>query len=304
MIRFDNRVAIVTGAGTGLGRAYALLLAARGARVVVNDIGGSVDGQGDGSATPAQAVVDEIKAAGGQALANFDSVADPAGAQRMVQSALDTWGRLDILINNAGILREGPLQGMSLDALEKVIGVHLMGTLYCTRAALVPMLKQRYGRIVLTSSASGLMGHADQSVYGAAKSAMLGLMNCVKLDCADTGVLINTVAPSADTRMSKGLIKHELARNMSPHLVAPMMAWFASEQCQETGQTVNACGGYFFKVALYKAAGAQFDPLEPITPEMIDAAWSDRIADLSAPEPYRGTLASLEPNLRRLGRLD
>ena len=146
------------------------------------------------------------------------------------------------------------------------------------------------------------MGHLDQSVYGAAKSAMLGLMNCVKLDCADSGVLINTVAPSADTRMSKGLIREELARNMSPRLVAPMVAWFASEQCTRSGETVNACGGYFFKVTLFKAPGVQFDPLQALTPEMVEGA-QDRIFDLSDPAPYRGTLASLEPNLRALGRI-
>ena len=301
MIRFDNRVAIVTGAGTGLGREYALLLAARGAKVVVNDIGGAVDGQG-GSARPAAAVVAEIKAAGGEAIANHDSVADPAGAQRIVDAALKTWGRLDILINNAGILREATLQGTSLDAIEKVIGVHLMGTIYCTRAALPAMVEQGYGRIVLTSSASGLLGRADQGVYAAAKSGMLGLMNCVKLDCKDSGVLINTVAPSADTRMSKGLIKDELARNMAPHVVAPMVAWFASESCTQSGEVVNACGGYFFKIAFYQSPGAQFDPQQPITLEMVDEAWP-RISDMTRLEPYRGTLASLEPSLRKLGRI-
>lgn len=302
MIRFDDRVAIVTGSGTGIGREHALLLGSRGCKVVVNDIGGAVDGQGGGSARPAAAVVQEIRAAGGQAIANHDSVSDPAGAQRIVDAALGEWGRLDILINNAGILREAPLQAMALDAIEAVVGVHLMGAIHCTQAALPVMLEAGYGRIVLTSSASGLLGHVDQSVYGAAKSGMLGLMNCVKLDCKDTGVLINTVAPSADTRMSKGLISEALARNMSPHLVAPMVAWFASEQCTQTGETVHACGGYFFKLALYKSQGVQFDPQQPVTLEMLADAWP-RIADMAALEPYRGSLASLEPNLRKLGRL-
>jgi len=301
MIEFDQRVAIVTGAGTGLGREYALLLASRGARVVVNDIGGAVDGAG-ASARPAASVVEEIRAAGGQAIANHDSVSDPASAQRIVDAALNTWGRLDILVNNAGILREAPLEKMALDAIEAVIGVHLMGTIHCTRAALVPMRERGYGRIVFTSSGSGLLGLASQSVYGAAKAAMVGLMNCVTLDCKDTGVLINTVAPSANTRMSQGLVKEELARNMPPHLVAPIVAWLSSEQCRETGQTINAFGGCFFKVALYKSMGAQFDPMEPITIEMVEKAWGD-ILDMSAPEPYRGTFASLEPGLRKLGRI-
>jgi NAD(P)-dependent dehydrogenase (short-subunit alcohol dehydrogenase family) len=301
MIRFDQRVAVVTGAGTGLGREYALLLGSRGARVVVNDTGGALDGAG-GSLGPAAAVAQEIRAAGGQAIANSDSVADAQGAQRIVDAALEEWGRIDILINNAGILREAPLERMAMDAIEAVIGVHLMGTLHCTRAALRPMIDSGYGRVVLTSSGSGLLGAAGQSVYGAAKSAMLGLMNCIRLDCKDTGVLINTVAPSAATRMSLGLVREELARHMAPHLVAPMVAWFASEQCRESGDTINAFGGCFFKVAMFKAAGAQFDPQEPVTLEMIDEAWP-RISDMTRPEPYRGTVASLEPGLRRLGRL-
>ncbi len=301
MIRFDDRVAIVTGGGTGLGREYALLLAARGAKVVVNDIGGAVDGQG-GSAQPAAAVVEEIRAAGGQAIPNHDSVADPAGAQRMVAAALQTWGRLDILVNNAGILRESPLEETSLESLEKVIGVHLMGAIYCTRAALPAMIGQDYGRIVLTSSGSGLLGYAGHSVYGAAKTGMLGLMNCVKMDCKNKGVHINTVVPSADTRMSKGLVKDEIARNMAPRLVAPIVAWFASERCTQSGEVVNAFGGYFFKIAFFKSPGAQFDPQAPITLEMIDRAWP-QISDMSNVEPYRGTLASLEPNLRKLGRI-
>ncbi len=302
MIRFDNRVALVTGAGTGLGREYALLLAQRGARVVVNDLGSSVGGDSPSSSQAAEAVVQEIRAQGGTAVANFDSVADADGAQRMVDAALNEWGRLDVLVNNAGILRESLLQDMPLDALRKVIDVHLMGTLYCTRAALVPMLAQSYGRIVLTSSASGLMGHVNQAVYGAAKSAMVGLMNCVKLSCTDKDVLINTVAPSADTRMSKGLIREDLARNMSPQLVAPMVGWFASEDCKMTGEVVNACGGYFFKIGYYKSQGVQFDPAEPIDLDMVGDAYP-RIADMSQLEPYRGTLASLEPSLRHIGRL-
>jgi NAD(P)-dependent dehydrogenase (short-subunit alcohol dehydrogenase family) len=302
MTRFDGRVAIVTGAGTGLGREYALLLASHGAKVVVNDLGGNVAGDAGVSSNAADAVVKEISARGGIAVASYDSVADPAEAQRMVDSALSIWGRLDILVNNAGILREGHLEDMTLNAMEQVIAVHLMGTLYCTRAALVPMLANNYGRIVLTSSASGLMGHVNQAVYGAAKSAMLGLMNCAGLSCAGKDVKINTVVPSADTRMSRGLIKEELARNMAPHLVAPLVGWFASESCARSGEVVNACGGYFFKIAFYKSPGVQFDPHEPITLEMIDAAY-ERIADMSRLEPYRGTLASLEPSLRQIGRL-
>jgi NAD(P)-dependent dehydrogenase (short-subunit alcohol dehydrogenase family) len=299
MIRFDDRVAVVTGAGTGLGREYARLLAARGARVVVNDLGGSVAGDG-GSAPPAESVAQEILAAGGHAIANCDSVADRDGAARIVEAALREWGRIDILINNAGIMREAPLDGIALDTIEIIVAVHLMGTLYCTRAALPAMREQGYGRIVLTSSGAGLTGLKGQSVYGAAKTAMLGLMNCMRFDLDGTGVLVNTVAPSAATRMSQGIIKEELARNMQPGLVAPMVVWLASEQCRDTGQLLTAAAGYYSKVAMYKSEGVQFDPTAAVTLEMFDSAWS-RIIATERVEPYRGTMASLENNLRKLG---
>jgi NAD(P)-dependent dehydrogenase (short-subunit alcohol dehydrogenase family) len=302
MVKFDGQVAVVTGAGTGLGREYALLLARRGARVVVNDLGGSVADDGTTSARAADAVVDEIRSAGGEAIASYDSVAEAKGAQSIIDAALVKWGQLDILINNAGILREGLLQEMSLDSIERVMAVHLMGTLYCTRAALIPMFERSYGRIVLTSSASGLMGNVNQAVYGAAKAGMVGLMNCVKLSAERQGVLINTVVPSADTRMSKGLIRDELARNMSPHLVAPMVGWYASSNCRTSGEVVNACGGYFFRIAYYKSRGVQFDPRRPITLEMIDEE-RDKISDMNGLEPYKGTIASLEPSLRQIGTL-
>jgi NAD(P)-dependent dehydrogenase (short-subunit alcohol dehydrogenase family) len=301
VIRFDGEVAIVTGAGTGLGRAYSLLLASRGARVVVNDIGGAVDGRG-ASSTPADRVVAEIGTTGGEATASYDSVATGEGAARLVQCAVDRYGRVDILINNAGILRESPLGAMSLGDLEAVIQVHLLGSLYCTRAALPLMLAQNYGRIVLTSSATGLVGHADQSVYGAAKAAMIGIMNCVKLDCRAANVGINTVVPSATTRMSKGLVAEDLAQYMAPEHVAALVAYFASRPCTRSGDIVHAIGGHFARIALFRAAGVQFDPVEPITIEMIEGAY-ERIADLSGAQPYRGTLASLEPNLRAMGRL-
>lgn len=301
MIRYDGDVAIVTGAGVGLGRSYARLLAARGARVVVNDIGGAVDGRG-ASASPANLLVEEITAAGGVAVANTDSVASADGASRLVQSAMDHFGKVDILINNAGILREGPLGSMSLDDLEAVVQVHLLGALYCTRAVLPGMLAQDYGRIVLTSSGSGLVGHVGQSVYGAAKSAMVGLMNCMTLDCRATNVRVNTVTPSATTRMSRGLVAEELARYMAPEHVAALVGFFASRACARTGDIVQAIGGHFSKVAFYRAKGVQFDPVDDITVEMVERAY-ERITDMADAEPYRGTLASLAPNLKAMGRL-
>ncbi len=302
MIRYDDRVTIVTGAGTGLGREYALLLGSRGAKVVVNDTGGAMNGRDGGSSSAAIAVVEEIRAAGGEAIASSDSVAEPASAQRIINVALNAWGRVDILINNAGILRTGPLQEMSLADIEAMVAVHFMGTLYCTRAALPLMIAQGYGRIVLTCSGVGLRGLADHSIYGATKSGMLGLMDSIKLDCKDNGVVINTVAPSAETRMSKDTIREELARHMSPRVVAPMVAWLASENCKQSGTLLSAGGGYFYKVAFYKGRGVQFDPAQPLTLEMIDENWPG-ICDMSQVEPFMGTLAGLEPNLRKLGHL-
>lgn len=302
MIRFDGRVAIVTGAGAGIGREYALLLAARGAKVVVNDLGAAPDGSGSNSTLPAEAVASEIREAGGEAIANTDSVADLQGAHSIVSTAVQTWGRLDILINNAGILREGRFDEMDDQAIHALMGVHLLGPIYCVRAALPVMLKQQYGRIVLTSSGSGMLGRAGHSIYGTTKTAMLGLMNCLNLDYKSTGVLVNTIVPSAETRISKGLVQPEVARHMSPRLIAPMLAYLASEHCTQTGEVINAFGGYFFKASLLQSPGVQFDPQSEITPEMIEQAWP-RIVDMSEPMPYRGTIASLEPNLRKLGRL-
>ncbi|MGF7159279.1 NAD(P)-dependent dehydrogenase (short-subunit alcohol dehydrogenase family) [Rhodoligotrophos appendicifer] len=301
MIRFDNRVALVTGAGAGLGRSYALLLAARGAKVVVNDLGTSVKG-GERSSAAADAVVDEIRHAGGEAVANYDSVAEPDGAAGMIDMAVRDFGRLDILINNAGILRESPLAEMTLEDMRQVLDVHLMGTILCTQAALRVMLPQNYGRIVLTSSGSGLVGNLRQSVYGAAKAGMIGLMNCVRLDHAQSQVTINTVVPSAATRMSAGLLWETIERHMKPELIAPLVAWLCSEGCSRTGEIFNATGGHFARVALMKAEGVQFDPMEPVTPEMVaDAA--EQIVDMSRSEAYRGTMAALEPRLKALGRI-
>lgn len=302
MVTFENRVAIVTGAGAGLGRAYAHVLAAHGCKVVVNDVGGSKAG-GGASTAPADTVVAEIRDKGGEAIANHDSIADPDGVARLVRTATDAYGRVDALINNAGILREGKLGDMSLDDLQQVIQVHLMGTLYCTRAVLPLMLAQRYGRIVLTGSGSGLLGHVDQSVYGAAKAAMLGLMACLRFDCAETGVLINTVVPSAATRMSAGLLDKTLEPFMGPEMVAPLVAYLASEACTCTGEAVNAYGGHYAKVALVKAQGLQLDPTKPLTPGMVaDAA--GQIFDMAGAEPYRGTFVSLAAGLRSIGKLD
>ncbi len=229
MIDFKGRVAIVTGAGGGLGRQHALALARRGAKVVVNDLGGARDGSG-GSASAAQAVVDEIRAAGGEAMANAASVTDYAAVQGMVQQAMDSWGRIDILVNNAGILRDKTFAKMDLADFRLVLDVHLMGAVHCTKAVWPIMTEQKYGRIVMTTSSSGLYGNFGQSNYGAAKLALVGLMQTLSLEGAKHNIHVNCLAPTAATRMTEDLMPAEVLRALQPEAVVPAMLVLASDQ--------------------------------------------------------------------------
>ena len=228
MIDFKGRVAIVTGAGGGLGRQHALALAQRGARVVVNDLGGARDGSG-GSASAAQAVVDEIRAAGGEAIANAASVTDFDAVQAMVQQAVDAWGRVDILVNNAGILRDKTFAKMDLADFRLVLDVHLMGAVHCCKAVWPIMTAQKYGRIVMTTSSSGLYGNFGQSNYGAAKLALVGLMQTLALEGAKHDIRVNSLAPTAATRMTEDLMPAEVLRALQPEAVVPAMLVLASE---------------------------------------------------------------------------
>ncbi|MEK9952357.1 MAG: SDR family NAD(P)-dependent oxidoreductase [Curvibacter sp.] len=228
MIDFKGRVAIVTGAGGGLGRQHALALARRGARVVVNDLGGARDGSG-GSASAAQQVVDEIRAAGGEALASAASVTDFEAVQAMVQQALDAWGRVDILVNNAGILRDKTFAKMELADFRLVLDVHLMGAVHCCKAVWPHMMAQKYGRIVMTTSSSGLYGNFGQSNYGAAKLALVGLMQTLALEGAKHDIRVNSLAPTAATRMTEDLMPPEVLRALQPEAVVPAMLVLASE---------------------------------------------------------------------------
>ncbi len=241
MVDFQDRVAIVTGAGGGLGRSHALLLASRGAAVVVNDLGGTVTGEGS-SQRAADTVVDEIKAAGGVAVADYSSVSDPAGGEAIVQKAIDEFGRVDILINNAGILRDRTLAKMDWAELDAVIGVHLKGAFYVTRPAFLSMKDNGYGRIVMTSSASGLLGNFGQSNYGAAKMGLVGLMNVLKHEGAKYNIKVNAVAPIAATRMTEGLFGEVMAK-FAPEQVSPAVAYLASEECQLNGDIWSVGGG-------------------------------------------------------------
>ena len=238
---FDGRVAIITGAGGGLGREHALLLASRGARVVVNDVGGSVSGEG-GDAGPAQRVVQEISDAGGEAVADTHSVATPEGGEAIVATALDHFGRVDIVVNNAGILRDKTFHNMTPDLLTAVLDVHLKGAFYVTRPAWIKMREQGYGRVVNTSSNSGILGNFGQSNYGAAKMGLVGLTRVLAVEGAKYNIKVNAVAPVARTRMTEALLG-SLGEKIDPALVSPVVAFLAHEDCPVTGEVYSAAGG-------------------------------------------------------------
>jgi NAD(P)-dependent dehydrogenase (short-subunit alcohol dehydrogenase family) len=240
-LRFDNRVAVVTGGGRGLGRSYALLLASRGAKVVVNDSGGGLTGDGD-DATPANAVVHEITAAGGQAVASTDSVATPDGGKAIIDTALNAYGRIDILVHNAGIVRRAPLREMTYEDFDAVLDVHLRGAFHVVRPAFPVMCDAGYGRIVLTSSIGGLYGNHEVANYAAAKAGVIGLSNVVALEGEPHGVRSNVVVPAAVTRMADG-IDTSAYPPMGPELVAPAVGWLAHESCSVTGEVLIALAG-------------------------------------------------------------
>ena len=245
-IDFQGRVAIVTGAGGGLGRQHALALAKRGAKVLVNDLGGAVDGSG-ATVGAAQAVVDEIRAAGGEALANGASVTDFAAVEAMVQQAIDAWGRVDILVNNAGILRDKSFAKMDMADFNLVVQVHLMGAAHCCKAVWPHMVAQQYGRIVMTTSSTGLYGNFGQSSYGAAKLAQVGLMQTLSIEGAKNNIHVNALAPTAATRMTEGLMPQEVLDALKPEAVVPAMLVLAHESAPT--RTILCAGAGTFEAA-------------------------------------------------------
>lgn len=265
-VTFDGQVAIVSGAGAGLGRLYALELAARGARVIVNDPGGAVDGQG-GDQRAATAVVDEIVAQGGQALASFDSVATEQGGAAIVAAAVETFGRVDVLVNNAGILRDRALHNMSVTEWQGVLDVHLNGAFFVTRAAFPHMREQGYGRIVFATSNAGLFGNFGQANYGAAKAGLIGLCRVVAIEGERRGVLANVIAPIARTRMTEEVLA-DTAAQLTPEAVVPMATFLASSRCQSSGHVYSAAGGRYARVFTALASGWVASP-EQMTAEGI-----------------------------------
>jgi NAD(P)-dependent dehydrogenase (short-subunit alcohol dehydrogenase family) len=253
-LRFDGRVAVISGAGGGLGRAYALLLAARGAKVVVNDLGTSRHGEG-ADAGMAQAVVDEIRAAGGEALANGDTVATAAGGEAIVGAALDAYGRVDILVHNATINRAGPFREMAFEDFAAVIDVHLYGAFHLARAAFPRMCDQRYGRIVLVSSIAGLYGDRNIAGYAAGKGAVIGLANTLALEGADHGVATNCIVPAARTRLAEGRDTDDFPP-WGPELVAPAVGWLAHESCTANGELLVSLAGRMASAYVAETRGA------------------------------------------------
>ncbi|MCC7364533.1 MAG: SDR family oxidoreductase [Dehalococcoidia bacterium] len=297
-ISFEGQVALVTGAGAGLGRAYAIDLARRGAKVVVNDLGGDPAGTGENRA-PAQKVVDEIKAAGGEAVANFDSVASYDGGFNMVKQAMDTYGRLDVVICNAGILRDMAFHNMAEEDWDKIFAVHIKGSFTVLRAAWPVFRQQSYGRVVLTTSSSGIWGQFGQANYGAAKTAMLGFMNVLKQEGAKYNVMVNTVAPVAGTRLTAQVMSQEMVDRLKPEYVVPAVVYMVSKENTDTGVVIEAGAGNFSRAAIVKGPGVQPGMADLKDAEWIGENWA-AITSLEGAEPMWRTGQTLADHLKEV----
>jgi len=285
-VRFDNRVAIVTGAGGGLGRSHALLLAERGAKVVVNDLGGAVDGSGSDTKA-ADKVVEEIKAAGGEAVASYDGVDTFEGAQKIVATAKDAFGRIDIVVNNAGILRDVSFKKMTEDDWNRVLKVHLYGTMFVSKAAWEALRENGFGRIVNTTSAAGLYGNFGQANYSAAKMGIVGLSKTLAQEGGKYDIKCNVIAPVAKSRMTETIMPPEALEKLLPERVSALVGYLCSEQLQETGQVYAAGGGYIARVAVVEGAGVRIGG--DLTPEQVVESW-EQINDHSKAQPFQNAM--------------
>jgi NAD(P)-dependent dehydrogenase (short-subunit alcohol dehydrogenase family) len=266
-----DRVIAITGAGGGLGREYALLLASNGAKVIVNDLGGARDGSGSGHSM-ADAVVAEIVGAGGIAVANYDDASSSAGGPAVVQTALDAFGRIDGIVANAGILRDGTFHKMTAENWEAVIRVHVHGAFHVIRAAWPLMREQAYGRVVVATSTSGIFGNFGQANYGAAKSALIGLINTLSREGGRHGILANAIAPVAATRMTEGTAPADVLAALGPAHVAPIVGYLLSDECNESGSVIFSAGGEVRRMAYFQSHGVTFDA--PPSIGEVAAAWS------------------------------
>lgn len=290
-IRFDERVAIVTGAGSGLGRCYALEFAKRGASVVVNDPGGALDGSGNNSAA-ADKVVAEITEAGGKAVASYDSVASVEGGKNIVRTAVDAFGSVDILVNNAGILRDKSFLKLTEDDWDAVMNVHVKGAFCVTQPAFAVMKEKGYGRIVNTTSGAGLYGNFGQANYIAAKMALVGLMNSVATEGAKSNILCNCIAPVAASRMTENIMPPDMLEKLKPEFIAPLVLYLCSENSKASKMIFNCAAGWFSRTEILCAQGTVIgDGKRTITPEEVAGCW-DSIAGMGEAKPLSSVVES------------
>lgn len=293
-VRFDGRVAIVTGAGGGLGRSHALLLASRGAKVVVNDLGGSRDGTGAPSSEMANKVVEEIKSAGGEAVADAHGVDTVEGGEAIVKTALDAYGKIDIVIANAGILRDRAFHNITEEDWDKIYAVHVKGSFDVIQPAFRVMRQNNYGRIIVTTSNAGLYGNFGQANYSSAKTALLGFASTLELEGAKYNIKANVIAPVAASRLTEDVMPPAVLEKLKPEYVSPMVAYLCSEECQVSGQIFTAGGGYFGRAAIMEGKGAV---LPHATPEDIRDNFS-KISDLSSAEEFANAFDEVSKRLQ------
>ncbi|MBL4789625.1 MAG: SDR family oxidoreductase [Kordiimonadaceae bacterium] len=296
-LRFDDRVVVVTGAGGGLGRSHALQFGARGARVVVNDLGGDTSGGGS-SKTAAEAVVEEIKAAGGQAIANTDSVEH---GDRIIEQAMDTYGRIDILVNNAGILRDKTFHKMTEEDWDLVLKVHLHGTYKTTKAAWLHMREVGYGRIVMTASCAGIYGNFGQANYTTAKLAVHGLCQTLALEGGGKGIMVNTIAPLAASRLTVGIMPQPVLDALQPDHVSPLVLWLCHADNTANGQLIEVGGGWYAAVAWERSPGVALGADMPASVEDIAENWCN-ITDFSKPEHPRSANDTMTRLAQAIGK--
>jgi len=301
MIRFDGEVVLITGGGRGLGRAYAVEFARRGANVVVNDANMSLDGHGENEGAPGEAVVAEIRALGGEAICHTGNVADPDDAAAMVEAAVSRWGKIDVVVNNAGQMRKLTFSQTSAAEMADHFAVHVMGSYNVSRAAWSHMALRGAGRIILTSSQVGMYGQLDAAAYGTAKMGVMGLLHAMKLEAQGLGIRVNAIAPFALTRMGEGTFPEEMRPYIEPALVAPAVVWLASDRCDWNGEVLIAGGGHFARARMFESKGIDFDDPATIDAEALDAA-IEQVGDMAGAVMPADALGAVGKTFDRLAR--
>ena len=286
-IRYDGRVAVITGAAGGLGRSHAIALARRGCALVLNDLGGGPRGDG-GDRAPAELVVEEVQALGAEAIANADDIGSAAGGQAVIEAALERFGRVDVVINNAGILRDAAFHKMSDDDWERIFAVHVRGSFNVTRAAWPHLRAAGYGRVLMTTSGAGLWGNFGQTNYSAAKLAQIGMMNTLKIEGGKYGITVNAIAPVAKSRLTETVMPPDWLEKLGPHPVSQLVAWLCSEACTETGAIYECGGGWYARTWLVQHPGAYLEP-DDVTAERLRDDVLPRLADHTPAVPLGGS---------------